>query len=94
MKAIKKGDVQVQFDTGFLFSEVNGDIVSWVISDDKKDISVVDVDRKYVGNYISTKAVGKKNLREDVTHCYKFPKGRNCLSVKRCIKVLMRFPSA
>ncbi|XP_072095708.1 protein-glutamine gamma-glutamyltransferase 2-like [Mobula birostris] len=73
LKAIKNGDVDLNFDTPFVFAEVNADSVSWLVYDDgtRKQINV---DSHLVGQYISTKAVGSDE-REDVTHNYKYPEG-------------------
>lgn len=32
LKAIKEGHVYLNFDTGFIFSEVNGDKIEWEVS--------------------------------------------------------------
>ncbi|XP_072917692.1 protein-glutamine gamma-glutamyltransferase 2-like [Hemitrygon akajei] len=73
LKAIKNGDVDMKFDTPFVFAEVNADVVSWLVYDDstRKQIGV---NSNLVGQYISTKAVGRDE-REDVTHNYKYPEG-------------------
>ena len=31
MKAIKEGDVYLPYDAGFIFAEVNGDEVYWLV---------------------------------------------------------------
>lgn len=36
LKAIKEGHVYLNFDTGFIFSEVNGDKIEWEVSVSKK----------------------------------------------------------
>ncbi|XP_067904227.1 protein-glutamine gamma-glutamyltransferase 2-like [Heterodontus francisci] len=73
VKAIKSGDVDQNFDTPFVFAEVNADYVSWLLCKDgsKKQI---EVNHRLVGQKISTKAVGSDE-REDVTHNYKYLEG-------------------
>ncbi|XP_038659000.1 protein-glutamine gamma-glutamyltransferase 2-like [Scyliorhinus canicula] len=73
VKAIKSGDVNLKFDTPFVFAEVNADYVSWLLYKDgtKKQI---EVNHRLVGQNISTKAVGSDE-REDITHNYKYAEG-------------------
>ncbi|GFR83423.1 protein-glutamine gamma-glutamyltransferase K [Elysia marginata] len=73
VKAIKEGHVYLNYDTAFIFSEVNGDKVTWMVTDDG-DMVMIDVDSYAVGKNISTKAVGS-NLRHDLTGDYKYPEG-------------------
>ena len=37
LTAIKEGEVYAGFDTGFVFSEVNADRVTWVVKKDEND---------------------------------------------------------
>ncbi|XP_018414785.1 PREDICTED: protein-glutamine gamma-glutamyltransferase E-like [Nanorana parkeri] len=71
--AIRQGDVDLRYDVGFMFASVNADLTLWITSSDgtKKRVSN---DTKYIGKYISTKAVGSDD-RVDVTHMYKYPEG-------------------
>ncbi|XP_073411350.1 protein-glutamine gamma-glutamyltransferase E-like isoform X1 [Dendrobates tinctorius] len=71
--AIKEGDVNLKYDVAFMFASVNADLQHWIHFDDgtKKRISN---DTKYIGKYISTKAVGSDD-RVDVTNSYKYPEG-------------------
>ncbi|CAJ0948792.1 unnamed protein product [Ranitomeya imitator] len=71
--AIKEGDVNLKYDVAFMFASVNADLAHWINFDDgtKKRISN---DTKYIGKYISTKAVGSDD-RVDVTNLYKYPEG-------------------
>ncbi|XP_075033770.1 protein-glutamine gamma-glutamyltransferase E-like [Mixophyes fleayi] len=71
--AIKEGDVDLKHDVGFMFASVNADLSHWIYYRDetKKRISN---DTKYIGKYISTKAVGTDE-RVDVTSNYKYPEG-------------------
>ncbi|RUS87044.1 hypothetical protein EGW08_005197, partial [Elysia chlorotica] len=73
LKAIKEGHVYLNYDTAFIFSEVNGDKVTWRVSEDG-DMEVIDVDAYAVGKIISTKAVGSI-MRHDLTEDYKYPDG-------------------
>ncbi|NXL89815.1 TGM2 glutamyltransferase, partial [Alectura lathami] len=72
VKAIKEGDLQVQYDIPFIFAEVNADVVYWIVQssgEQKKSIHPSEV-----GKNISTKSVGRDS-REDITHTYKYPEG-------------------
>ncbi|XP_051887232.1 protein-glutamine gamma-glutamyltransferase 2a [Pristis pectinata] len=73
LKAIKNGDVNLNFDTPFVFAEVNADMVSWLVRKDGSRTKI-DVNSRLIGQFISTKAVGSDD-REDVTHNYKYPEG-------------------
>ncbi|XP_068119188.1 protein-glutamine gamma-glutamyltransferase 5-like isoform X2 [Hyperolius riggenbachi] len=72
LKAVKEGDMDVDFDVPFVFAEVNGDIVHWVLRDGTAEKG--NTDTYSVGKYISTKSVGS-NTREDITDQYKYPEG-------------------
>ncbi|XP_061163018.1 protein-glutamine gamma-glutamyltransferase K-like [Saccostrea echinata] len=71
VKAIKEGHVYLCYDVPFIFAEVNGDCVQWVV---KKDgtMEVSHIDHSAVGSFISTKQVGSLK-RQDVTKFYKYP---------------------
>uniref|UniRef100_UPI00398E74B3 protein-glutamine gamma-glutamyltransferase 2-like n=1 Tax=Pristiophorus japonicus TaxID=55135 RepID=UPI00398E74B3 len=73
VKAIKCGDVTQNFDTPFVFAEVNADYVSWLLRKDGSKEQIM-VNSRLVGQKISTKAVGSDD-REDVTHNYKYEEG-------------------
>ncbi|GFO25455.1 protein-glutamine gamma-glutamyltransferase k [Plakobranchus ocellatus] len=73
VRAIKEGHVYLNYDTSFIFSEVNGDKITWKVSEDG-DMEVIDVDPYSVGKNISTKAVGSI-FRHDLTSDYKYPDG-------------------
>ncbi|KAK3724553.1 hypothetical protein QZH41_019598 [Actinostola sp. cb2023] len=73
VKAVKSGEVYLPYDTGFVFAEVNGDKVYWSV-DITGEMSVTYIDKKSVGKFISTKAVGS-NERDDITKNYKFDEG-------------------
>ncbi|XP_078005296.1 protein-glutamine gamma-glutamyltransferase E [Phascolarctos cinereus] len=71
--AVRQGDVNLDFDMPFVFSEVNADQITWIINSDnsKKQTSSK---TSSVGRFISTKAVGS-NSRMDVTDKYKYAEG-------------------
>ncbi|XP_064644386.1 coagulation factor XIII A chain-like [Lineus longissimus] len=69
VKAIKEGNILQEFDVPFVFSEVNGDVVYWLLNDDgSREFFSNDAER--VGKNISTKMVGTDE-RNDVTKEYK-----------------------
>lgn len=72
VKAIKEGDLQVQYDIPFVFAEVNADVVYWIVQSDGKQRK--STHSSVVGKKISTKSVGRDS-REDITHTYKYPEG-------------------
>lgn len=73
LRAIKEGHVYLNYDVPFIFSEVNGDRVTWQKGEDG-ELEVIGLDSRSVGKNISTKSLGS-NLREDLTHDYKYPEG-------------------
>ncbi|KAM4034983.1 protein-glutamine gamma-glutamyltransferase E-like [Anomaloglossus baeobatrachus] len=68
--AIKEGDVHLNYDVAFMFASVNADLAHWIHYNDGT-MKRISNDTKYVGKYISTKAVGS-DQRVDVTHLYKY----------------------
>ncbi|XP_053575204.1 protein-glutamine gamma-glutamyltransferase E-like isoform X2 [Bombina bombina] len=71
--AIKEGDVHLDYDAAFVFSEVNADRVTWIYYD--KDIQEkVYSNTSFVGKHISTKSVDSDE-RADITESYKYPEG-------------------
>ncbi|XP_071951655.1 protein-glutamine gamma-glutamyltransferase K-like [Antedon mediterranea] len=74
LTAIKRGHVYLDYDTKFVFAEVNAEKVDWRVSEDGRNFSVIDTDSDYVGMNMSTKAVGRY-ARHDVTNDYKFREG-------------------
>ncbi|XP_053324193.1 coagulation factor XIII A chain [Spea bombifrons] len=73
VQAIKHGHVCFQFDTPFIFSEVNSDIVySKAMKDGSKVVEYVD--KTHVGQRILTKEIGG-NGPQDITDLYKFSEG-------------------
>ncbi|XP_056406401.1 protein-glutamine gamma-glutamyltransferase E-like isoform X2 [Hyla sarda] len=73
LKAIKEGDVDLNYDTTFAFAEVNADTKHWVINADGTK-NMIYSEPQAVGAYTSTKAVGSFT-RADVTNDYKYPEG-------------------
>ena len=73
--AVKEGNVFYGYDTKFIFAEVNGDSITWMVSCCGDDMMAIDVSTKAVGHFISTKAVGVPD-RHDVTDNYKYPEGK------------------
>ncbi|XP_069807655.1 protein-glutamine gamma-glutamyltransferase 5-like [Dendropsophus ebraccatus] len=72
VKAIKEGEVHLNYDSPFVFSMVNADCVSWTVYGTNKEKHFCDP--HLVGNRISTKSVGIDD-REDITHTYKYDEG-------------------
>ncbi|XP_040186531.1 protein-glutamine gamma-glutamyltransferase 5-like isoform X2 [Rana temporaria] len=72
VKAIKEGDIDVDYDIPFVFAEVNGDIVHWVLQDGGAEKGQTDT--YSIGKFISTKSIGS-NTREDITDQYKYTEG-------------------
>ncbi|XP_073423429.1 coagulation factor XIII A chain [Dendrobates tinctorius] len=73
VQAIKHGHVCFQFDTPFLFAEVNSDIVySKVMKDGTREVQCID--KTHVGQKILTKEIGG-NGELDITDLYKFSEG-------------------
>lgn len=61
------------YDTGFVFAEVNGDMVYWGVKQDGS-MKKTSVDERYVGTLIATRAVGEKTMQK-ITNAYKNPEG-------------------
>ncbi|XP_053549261.1 protein-glutamine gamma-glutamyltransferase 5-like [Bombina bombina] len=72
VKAVKEGDIDVDYDVPFVFAEVNGDIIHWIIQEHGMEKG--NIDTLSIGKYISTKSVGS-NSREDITDQYKYTEG-------------------
>ncbi|XP_051659389.1 protein-glutamine gamma-glutamyltransferase 6-like [Manacus candei] len=73
IRAIKEGDVNLDYDSPFVFAAVNADCVTWIRHSKKRKERIYSNTRK-IGKCISTKAVGT-NSRVDVTANYKYPEG-------------------
>ena len=76
--AIKNGQIPLQYDTGFVYSEVNGPVMNWTVNrDGSQTLDYVNYDK--VGRKISTKTIGSSE-KEDITHLYKYNEGKfNCI---------------
>ncbi|XP_030067183.1 protein-glutamine gamma-glutamyltransferase E [Microcaecilia unicolor] len=72
-KAVKEGDIDLNYDGPFVYSETNADRYEWIQYDDGTTKKVYS-DTRSVGQYTSTKAVGSFS-RVDVTNNYKYPEG-------------------
>ncbi|XP_034066525.1 protein-glutamine gamma-glutamyltransferase 2 isoform X1 [Gymnodraco acuticeps] len=73
--AIKEGNLGVKYDAPFVFSEVNADIIYWIVQADGQR-QKIRVDQASVGRNISTKSV-YGDYRDDVTQQYKYSEGSN-----------------
>uniref|UniRef100_A0A8B9FSW0 protein-glutamine gamma-glutamyltransferase n=1 Tax=Amazona collaria TaxID=241587 RepID=A0A8B9FSW0_9PSIT len=76
--AIKEGDVDLDYDTLFVYTEVNADCNRWIVYNDGTKKRVY-CDTEIIGRFISTKAVGS-NSRVDVTYSYKYPEGKRVIT--------------
>ncbi|XP_029466688.1 LOW QUALITY PROTEIN: protein-glutamine gamma-glutamyltransferase 6-like [Rhinatrema bivittatum] len=88
VQAIKEGDVDLDYDTAFVFAAVNANRCTWIYYD-KKIRERVYCDTKVVGQNISTKAVGSDD-RVDITANYKYPEGsakERRIYIKACKKL-------
>ncbi|KAJ8290848.1 hypothetical protein GJAV_G00018290 [Gymnothorax javanicus] len=79
LRAIKRGDVYLPHDTGFVFAEVNADRVLWMVDGPGHSGTKLRVQRHVIGKKISTKAIGQ-DQREDITHLYKFSEGERIMA--------------
>ncbi|GAA6231224.1 coagulation factor XIII A chain [Lates japonicus] len=71
--AIKEGLLCHPFDAGFVFAEVNSDVV-FLKRDRYGTLTPFRVDKTHVGQAVYTKAVGSSS-RMEITHTYKYPEG-------------------
>uniref|UniRef100_A0A8C3YC67 protein-glutamine gamma-glutamyltransferase n=1 Tax=Catagonus wagneri TaxID=51154 RepID=A0A8C3YC67_9CETA len=72
VRAIKEGEVELNYDTAFAFSMVNADCMSWLVFRGKEQR--LHRDTSSVGNFISTKSI-QSNERDDITENYKYGEG-------------------
>uniref|UniRef100_A0A8C5UY48 protein-glutamine gamma-glutamyltransferase n=1 Tax=Microcebus murinus TaxID=30608 RepID=A0A8C5UY48_MICMU len=72
VRAIKEGEVDLDYDTGFAFSMVNADCVSWLVDGGKEQ--KLHRDTSSVGHFISTKSI-QSDERDDITENYKYREG-------------------
>ncbi|KFQ74496.1 Protein-glutamine gamma-glutamyltransferase E, partial [Phoenicopterus ruber ruber] len=73
-KAIKEGDVDLDYDCPFVFAEVNADCMYWNYDRTTGKKSLIFSQSTIIGQFISTKAVGRDD-RVDVTNDYKYEEG-------------------
>lgn len=73
VKAVREGEVGIKYDAPFVFSEVNADLVYWILHPDGERTRA-SVNSTTVGRNISTKGV-YGDYREDITANYKYPEG-------------------
>ncbi|XP_072235163.1 coagulation factor XIII A chain-like [Leuresthes tenuis] len=71
--AIKDGELCHPFDCGFVFAEVNSDII-YIKRDRYGTMTPFKVDTTYIGKLILTKAIGSMTA-QNVTFTYKYPEG-------------------
>uniref|UniRef100_A0A3Q3LQG3 protein-glutamine gamma-glutamyltransferase n=1 Tax=Mastacembelus armatus TaxID=205130 RepID=A0A3Q3LQG3_9TELE len=71
--AIKEGLLCHPFDLGFVFAEVNSDVV--MLKEDRYgSLTPFNVDKTYIGKALYTKAIGNMSP-VDITYTYKYPEG-------------------
>ncbi|KAM9100150.1 coagulation factor XIII A chain [Sarcophilus harrisii] len=74
VQAIKHGHVCFQFDTPFVFAEVNSDLIYITVKKDTTHM-VEAVDKTHIGKLVITKEIGGDG-KQDITENYKFPEGK------------------
>ncbi|XP_075577065.1 protein-glutamine gamma-glutamyltransferase E [Pelecanus crispus] len=73
-KAIKEGEVDLEYDCPFVFAEVNADCMYWNYDPITGKKTLIFSQSTTIGQFISTKAVGRDD-RVDVTNDYKYEEG-------------------
>ncbi|KAM7369547.1 hypothetical protein PAMP_010864 [Pampus punctatissimus] len=71
--AIKEGLLCHPFDSGFVFAEVNSDVV-FHKRDRYGTLTPYRVEKTMIGQAVCTKAIGSDTIH-DITHTYKYPEG-------------------
>lgn len=77
LNAIKQGHVYLPYDGRFVFAEINGDRMTWEVSESPEgyqDLKKIKTDTASVGKLLYTKTVGKHE-GEDVKEQYKYKGG-------------------
>ncbi|OWK09110.1 TGM5 [Cervus elaphus hippelaphus] len=69
VRAIKEGEVDLNYDTAFAFSMVNADCMAWLVFGGKEQ--KLHQDTNTVGNFISTKSI-QSDERDEITEDYKY----------------------
>ncbi|XP_063105629.1 protein-glutamine gamma-glutamyltransferase 5 isoform X2 [Cavia porcellus] len=72
VRAIKEGEVDLNYDTPFVFAMVNADCMSWLVYGGKEQ--KLHQDTTSVGHFISTKSI-QSDERDDITENYKYGEG-------------------
>ncbi|KAM9093633.1 LOW QUALITY PROTEIN: protein-glutamine gamma-glutamyltransferase 5 [Megaptera novaeangliae] len=72
VRAIKEGEVDLNYDPGFAFSMVNADCMAWLVAGGKEQ--KLHLDTNSVGNFISTKSI-QSDERDDVTENCEYGEG-------------------
>ncbi|XP_060030481.1 protein-glutamine gamma-glutamyltransferase Z [Erinaceus europaeus] len=73
VKAIREGEVHMDYDTPFVYAEVNADEVIWLLRDGQAK-EILAHNTSSIGKEISTKMVGSEE-RQNITSSYKYPEG-------------------
>ncbi|XP_068119185.1 protein-glutamine gamma-glutamyltransferase E-like isoform X2 [Hyperolius riggenbachi] len=71
--AVREGEVNKQYDTSFVYSETDADVIYYVVQQDGSKVKSK-TDEGEVGILICTKSVGSEEY-EDVTYQYKYLQG-------------------
>ncbi|XP_020829471.1 coagulation factor XIII A chain isoform X1 [Phascolarctos cinereus] len=74
VQAVKHGHICFQFDSPFVFAEVNSDLVYITVKKDTTHL-VESVDKTHIGKLIVTKEIGGDG-QHDITENYKFQEGK------------------
>jgi len=78
LTAIRNGQVNIGYDTGFVYGEVNADRNMFLVDEKEKVIKIIEKDTKHCGKSISTDEPGQQvghYKRLDITNQYKHPEG-------------------
>ncbi|PVD20985.1 hypothetical protein C0Q70_19149 [Pomacea canaliculata] len=100
--AVRRGDIDIGYDTAFVFAEVNAEEVNWLVKDGGQKFIPSSVNSKSIGVKISTKkptGTALRNLsghesddsfvRLDITDEYKPKEGSE--DERRCVERALRF---
>ncbi len=74
VRAIKEGELTFKYDVPFVYAEVNADVVEYIKLRDGRVFKMGGSPTE-VGKSISNQSRGRDE-REDITHNYKYPEGR------------------
>ncbi|XP_078360115.1 protein-glutamine gamma-glutamyltransferase K-like isoform X2 [Oculina patagonica] len=90
VNAIKNGEVYLNYDTDFIFAEVNADRVYWDVAF-SGELKAFYVDKYSIGKNISTRKPGTLTERNDLTNYYKHPDGSD--EERRVVEFVNKFSS-